>query len=94
MQEKLKEKLKLLESIDVFSVFRRQVRNNILRMEKLYEKSILHKAKIISSDAETYQNRSFDKEKVIFIITSPPYAGAQKHIRSSSLSLGWLGFCE
>lgn len=25
------------------------------------------------------------------IITSPPYAGAQKYIRASSLSLGWLG---
>jgi hypothetical protein len=24
-------------------------------------------------------------------LTSPPYAGAQKYIRSSSLSLGWLG---
>jgi hypothetical protein len=25
------------------------------------------------------------------IITSPPYAGAQKYVRASSLSLGWLG---
>lgn len=25
------------------------------------------------------------------VITSPPYAGAQKYIRASSLSLGWLG---
>jgi DNA modification methylase len=29
---------------------------------------------------------------VDLIITSPPYAGAQKYIRASSLSLGWLGF--
>jgi len=28
------------------------------------------------------------------IITSPPYAGAQKYIRASSLSLGWLGLAE
>lgn len=28
---------------------------------------------------------------VQLIITSPPYAGAQKYIRASSLSLGWLG---
>lgn len=28
---------------------------------------------------------------VDLIITSPPYAGAQKYIRASSLSLGWLG---
>jgi hypothetical protein len=28
---------------------------------------------------------------VDLIITSPPYVGAQKYIRASSLSLGWLG---
>lgn len=28
---------------------------------------------------------------VDLIITSPPYAGAQKYVRASSLSLGWLG---
>lgn len=28
------------------------------------------------------------------VITSPPYAGAQKYIRASSLSLGWLGLAE
>lgn len=28
------------------------------------------------------------------VITSPPYGGAQKYIRASSLSLGWLGFTE
>lgn len=33
-----------------------------------------------------------DENSVELIITSPPYAGAQKYIRASSLSLGWLGF--
>ena len=28
---------------------------------------------------------------VDMILTSPPYAGAQKYVRASSLSLGWLG---
>lgn len=32
-----------------------------------------------------------DDESVGLIITSPPYAGAQKYIRASSLNLGWLG---
>lgn len=31
---------------------------------------------------------------VNMIITSPPYAGAQKYIRSSSLSLGWLDLLQ
>lgn len=30
-------------------------------------------------------------ESVDLVLTSPPYAGAQKYIRASSLSLGWLG---
>ena len=29
-------------------------------------------------------------ESVTLTITSPPYAGAQKYVRASSLSLGWL----
>ena len=28
------------------------------------------------------------------IITSPPYLGAQKYIRASSLNLGWLGYLD
>ena len=31
---------------------------------------------------------------VDLVITSPPYAGAQKYIRASRLSLGWLGLTE
>ena len=33
-------------------------------------------------------------DSVDLVITSPPYAGAQKYIRASSLSLGWLGLAE
>lgn len=36
------------------------------------------------------QNQLGDSS-VGLVITSPPYAGAQKYIRASSLSLGWLG---
>jgi|APMed6443717190_1056831.scaffolds.fasta_scaffold02175_2 DNA modification methylase len=35
-------------------------------------------------------NNDIDDESVDLILTSPPYATAQKYIRSSSLSLGWL----
>lgn len=33
-------------------------------------------------------------KSVQLIITSPPYLGAQKYIRASSLSLGWLNLCS
>jgi hypothetical protein len=31
---------------------------------------------------------------VPFILTSPPYPGAQKYIRASSLAIGWLGLAN
>ena len=34
------------------------------------------------------------KSLVDMVITSPPYGGAQKYVRSSSLSLGWLGMTK
>jgi hypothetical protein len=37
---------------------------------------------------------SLDTECVSLIITSPPYAGAQKYVRSSSLNIGWLGLAD
>jgi DNA modification methylase len=33
-------------------------------------------------------------DSVDLIVTSPPYLGAQKYIRSSSLGIGWLGLAE
>jgi hypothetical protein len=37
---------------------------------------------------------ALDANSVDLVITSPPYAGAQKYIRASSLCLGWLGIAE
>jgi DNA modification methylase len=53
---------------------------------------ISENAKILTSsinDSTLLKNESVD-----LILTSPPYAGAQKYIRSSSLNLGWLGLTE
>jgi DNA modification methylase len=36
---------------------------------------------------------TLDRNSVQLAITSPPYPGAQKYVRSVSLSLGWLGLC-
>lgn len=36
-------------------------------------------------------NDQLRANSVDLILTSPPYAGAQKYVRASSLSLGWLG---
>ena len=39
-------------------------------------------------------NQPIKDDSVQLIITSPPYPGAQKYIRASTFSLGWLGLIE
>lgn len=51
----------------------------------------------ISSDARRLTTAHCRKQRansVDLVITSPPYMAAQKYIRSSSLSLTWLGYCD
>lgn len=76
-------------SANVFDEFTSVVSNNIARMSKLHDHlgdvSPVH----IARDAREPAQESLD-----LIVTSPPYASAQKYIRSSSLSIQWLGFAE
>jgi hypothetical protein len=51
--------------------------------ELLKQITIVHDARQLSSAAKCLE--------ASLIITSPPYLGAQKYIRASSLSIGWLG---
>jgi DNA modification methylase len=97
---KINERLKHLENIDVFDKFFLIVSENIERFKEL-EKVTFDKceAKIISSDARNLStelnNHTLIKDKGIqLVITSPPYAGAQKYIRASSLNLGWTGLAR
>jgi hypothetical protein len=46
------------------------------------------------SETPTFGQIALPTNSVGFVLTSPPYAGAQKYVRSSSLSLGWLGMTE
>lgn len=43
---------------------------------------------------EAFSDAAIPNDSVDGIITSPPYASAQKYIRSSSLSLGWLSLAS
>jgi 16S rRNA G966 N2-methylase RsmD len=58
-------------------------------------------ARFVGNDARKLREPSIDfiakatqmrKNTVQLVITSPPYAGAQKYVRATSLSLGWLDF--
>lgn len=54
---------------------------------------------VVSNDAR-HLTRHLSEEEVIpdnavdLILTSPPYAGAQKYIRASRLNLYWLGMTD
>lgn len=74
------------EESDPAGIFERVALNNIRRLEGLPKRS---SPSHIGHDARHPLPSGFGS--VDMIITSPPYAGAQKYIRASSLSLGWLG---
>jgi len=95
VRKSIEEKLDSLKSIDVYEKFRIISQENLNRF-RLFQAD--HKSefsgKIISDDARRLttsvgSKRRIPKNSVQMIITSPPYASAQKYIRSSSLSLGW-----
>lgn len=92
---KTKKRLTEMEFVDVFNRFQIVTKENINRIDSLNNIKFKTFSQVISNDARKLTNNIKDSEKlkpesVDFIITSPPYAGAQKYIRSSSLNLGWL----
>lgn len=85
-------------------VFIQQAESNLVRMRNL-NRITTHKssALCVGFDARALKEpmtwclestRKLESESIDLIITSPPYAGAQKYIRASSLNLGWLGMTE
>jgi len=95
--------LRRLRHVRVANVFYRIAQSNITRMDRLAPQGDrITSSEIICSDARNLRNEYSTRRRRIYcippetvqlIITSPPYPGAQKYIRSSSLSLGWLGLC-
>lgn len=88
--------IKKIDNIIVKDLYIENLKNNLNRLKTLPENDFICTATSIYNDSRTLKNEKevLGQEIVDLIITSPPYAGAQKYIRSSSLSLGWLGFCE
>lgn len=80
-------KIKSLKNLDVHKKFIDITNANI---KKIKNKKTLTSnkltGKITSDDARRTKIKS---NSIDLIITSPPYAGAQKYIRASSLNLGW-----
>ena len=72
--------------------FVRSVRENGRRVVKLAAiNPDLLGTLTLFEDARMNPDEPSNEEDIDLIITSPPYVGAQKYIRASSLSIGWLG---
>lgn len=89
----LKRHLDHLKQENVLPTFNLIVQRNAVGMESL--RRALKKKPLVSifDDARALHSH-IGVKSVDLIITSPPYVGAQKYIRSSSLSLGWLDLAE
>lgn len=93
------ELLNKVDNVDVLETFKSICNTNFKRIGTLNEVEDLGKTKIISKDArrltsDIQSKHKLGDESIDLILTSPPYAGAQKYIRSSSLSLYWLKMLE
>lgn len=92
-------RLETLKAVDVYDRFEGICRLNIERVNSLKGVKIINTAEVVSNDAR-HLTRHLSEEEVIpdnavdLILTSPPYAGAQKYIRASRLNLYWLGMTD
>lgn len=96
--QKIRIKIDQLRDIDVYESFRKVATENITRIGTLINtEAVKVDAKVIASDArhittDLQAKGLLPDESVDMVLTSPPYAGAQKYIRSSRLSLNWFGY--
>lgn len=89
-------RLETLKAVDVYDKFESICRLNIERVSSLKGKCKMNQAEIVSNDARCLTRHYSSKELIAdetvdLVLTSPPYAGAQKYIRASRLNLYWLG---
>ena len=95
--------LRALRRARVYEIFAQITSANIARMARFTAHSAFDDSvDIVCSDArhliheyslDDRRDKPLPNDSVQLIITSPPYPGAQKYIRSCSLSLGWLRLC-
>lgn len=87
----LKAHLEQIGRVSAIARFNETVVRNAARMKSFREATPATPRATIFDDARILDHH-VPPSSVDLIITSPPYAGAQKYIRTSSLSLGWLDF--
>jgi len=91
----IKRRLSLLRKINVFDVFRQVCTENLARVADFKQLRKGNKGSVLIAEGSHEKEMGASSARirpnsVDLVVTSPPYAGAQKYIRASSLSLGWL----
>ncbi|HXE45145.1 MAG TPA: DNA methyltransferase [Conexibacter sp.] len=83
-------RLEELRTADVAEVFRQTVAANLARLSCL--DTAAPDVVVLDGDARELPARlgAAGRQHVDLVITSPPYLGAQKYVRASSLGLRWL----
>ena len=98
LRTKAYERTKWLRSVDPVEVFLAIFQENLSLVESLLlaPGRLGHLVRIYDDSCSRTVNSIHEQRSnsVDLIITSPPYAGAQKYVRASSLGLGWTGLCD
>ena len=81
------QKLERLKTVEVLQVFWQVSSANIRRIKRTVFPADVPKP-VLFEDARTL---AVADGTIDIVMTSPPYVGAQKYVRASSLCLGWLG---
>jgi DNA modification methylase len=89
LHEKTRLRLRMLRSASAISEFERVAGAAAERVGSLPASG--PRARVLNADARYLASEDADVGTVDCVITSPPYLGAQKYIRASSVGLMWLG---
>lgn len=96
--QRIQKRLDWIQNLNVIDEFKSIIDSNIERIRQTNDQFPQRVSAIkVGIDArDIFKDANFTTRmpdnSVPLIITSPPYGSAQKYIRSSSLSLNWLGF--
>lgn len=90
----VRRRVKMLQNADAFDEFAAIVNQNMGRVAGFSPKIKVPRVYLGSVLELGGPTSPIPPDSVRLIVTSPPYAGAQKYIRACSLSLNWLGLCS
>lgn len=99
LHDRIARRMTALREIDVIDAFTSVVEGNVRRLRTLWAEADTRQLGVLRGVAEDARRIEIAGERlppgsVGLVITSPPYAGAQKYVRASGLSLGWTGLAE